>query len=129
MTPEEKARLPTWLIDQRNQGDEQPVITEKAIEYVKAKNPLPVHERADRLLRFVADQTTTVGTNHDIRRERDGLYAWSESVHEAEIGYLIDYLFKLDWVDAMPQATTVRLGDYEVPVLLRVTVQGRSHIG
>ena len=129
MNAEEKARLTTWLIDQRNQGDERPLIAEGVIDYVKSKGALQVHERADRLLRFIAGQTTIVGTTFDIRKDLGAVYAWSESIRREEIGYLIDYLVKREWVDSIPRATTVGFGDYEIPARLRVTVDGRSRIG
>ena len=128
MSPEEKARLTTWLIDQRSQGEERPLITKGTIEYVKAKSPLPVHERADRLLRLLADQTTLLGTTFDIRKDLGAVYAWSESIRREEIGYLVDYLVKMEWVDSIPRVTTVRCGDYQIPALLRVTVGGRGRI-
>ena len=128
MNAEEKARLTTWLIDQRNQGDERPLIAEGVIDYVKSKGALQVHERADRLLRFIADQATIVGTTFDIRKDLGAVYAWSESIRREEIGYLVDYLVKMEWVDSIPRVTTVRCGDYQIPALLRVTVGGRGRI-
>jgi nucleoside 2-deoxyribosyltransferase len=56
-----KARLTTWLIGQRQLGPEWPVITEKVIELVEQRQPLPVHERADRLLRYIDLKTNVIG--------------------------------------------------------------------
>ena len=92
---EERARLTTWLVDQRVQGVKIPTILERVIEYVKNRPPLQVHERANRLLRLIANQTSTVGTTYSVRGEVDpAAYAWSESTTVGEIGYFVDYLVK-----------------------------------
>ena len=128
MSEEQKARLTTWLIDQRLQGDKQPLITGTIIEYAKVRPPLTLHRRVDKLLQLVGEQTTIVGTSYDIRMDDGAAYAWSESTTEGEIGYLIDYLVKKGWFDSRPRVTTVEFGEYEIPVLFRVTVDGRSRI-
>ena len=128
LSGEEKARLTTWLIDQRSQGNEQPKITVETIQYVKNRRPLPAHERAERLLHFIADQTNPVGTSYGIRQVEPAAYAWSESVDGGEIGYFVDYLTKEGWIDSTPKAAQIRLGEYLVPARIRVTVDGRRHI-
>ena len=128
MSEEQKARLTTWLIDQRNQGNEQPLITEDIVKFAKVKPPLAPHIRVERLLRFIGEQTTVVGTSYDIRLDNGAAYAWSESTSEGEIGFLIDYMTQKGWLDFRPRVTTVGFGEYEIPALLRVTVDGRSRI-
>ncbi len=125
---DQKARLTTWVIDQRSQGDDQPRIIRDIIELTKFKPPLEVHNRVDRLLRFIGKQTTVVGTSYDIRSDDGSAYAWSESTSEGEIGYLIDYMVSKGWLDSRPRVTTVGFGEYEIPALVRVTVDGRSRI-
>ena len=61
----EKARLTTWLIDQRNMGVRYPLVTDGILEEIRSQPPLPVHERANRLLRFIAEQTKTIGTTYE----------------------------------------------------------------
>jgi hypothetical protein len=48
-----KALLTTWLINQRGQGDEGPMITTRTVEHIDEQRPLPVPERAERLLKYV----------------------------------------------------------------------------
>ena len=126
---EEKARLTTWLVDQRRQGHDCPAIDENVLEYIRNKPPLPAHERADTLLRLIAERTAVVGTPFDIRSGLDpALYAWSESISEGEIGYLIDYLLNKGWLDANSKTVLIRLGEYMIPAIFRVTVEGRGLI-
>ena len=128
LSNEEKARLTTWLIDQRSQRNEQPEITTEVIQYVKNRRPLPAHERAERLLHFIAEQTNPVGTSYGTRQVEPAAYAWSESVDEGEIGYFVDYLTKEGWIDSTPKGAQVYLGEYLVPARIRVAVDGRRHI-
>ena len=87
MTVAQKARLTTWLISQRFQGNPQPTITEPVIKAVKDKPSLPVHERAERLLRYIAQHIGTVGQTLILGPEDLAAYAWSESTEWHEIVY------------------------------------------
>ena len=49
---EVKARLTTWLIEQRQLGVERPEIPSETIENLP-RHALPVHVRADRLLQYI----------------------------------------------------------------------------
>ncbi len=123
-----KARLTTMLISQRGQGTLCPEITLELIELAKTAVPLPVHERADRLLRFIVNQGETVGASFDLRQEKPGLYAWSESIVDDEIGHFLDYLLKRSWLEERPGGGNRRFGDYDIPHVVRVTAAGHGHI-
>ena len=96
----EKARFTTWLVDQRLQGNSRPTVTEEIIEYAANRSSLPIYERADRLLRFMSEQTTLAGEpidlgNYSLKSEVPansislGAMAWSESTSPSEISYLV----------------------------------------
>ena len=89
---EEKARLTTWIINQRMQGVWMPEITEVVIEHVKARRSLSVNERADRLLTYIERRATTVSTSVAIEEGTYAAYAWSESTEWNEIFYFLNYL-------------------------------------
>ena len=125
---EEKARLTTWLIDQRMQGIEFPRITEDIVELAKRTSSLPVHERAERLLRFIAEQTKPVGTPYHIREKNDAVYAWSESIGDGEVGHLITYLMKEGWIESQPQTKSAPFGEYRIPAYIIVTVDGDRRV-
>ena len=95
MTVAQKARLTTWLISQRLQGNPQPTITEPVIKAVKDKPSLPVHERAERLLRYIAQHIGTVGQTLILGPEDLAAYAWSESTEWHEIVYCFAYLLQV----------------------------------
>ena len=90
--PGVRARLTTWLVNQRRLGSQCPKITPEIVEYVKAKQALPPHERAMRLLRFTSEQMTTIAIPTLIHRDDGEAYAWSESADWNELRFLIEYL-------------------------------------
>ena len=116
----QKAMLTTWLIDQRTHGASKPRITEEIIEYTKIMSPLPVHERSDRLLRFIASQMETVATSVVIDQETHPAYTWSESINWDEVVYLLNYLAEMRWIQGQ------RTGDGRLYGGL--TVDGHSRI-
>ena len=97
-----KARLTTWLVDQRRLGVRCPEIDSNTITMAEEKRDLSVHDRADRLLQYMGDQTVNIGTkfyftNADV--SSTGMAAWSESVCPEEVKYLLDYLIEQGWLD------------------------------
>ena len=124
LSPQQKARLTTWLIDQRTQGAECPEISESVIEYTKNNPPLAVQERADRLLRFMGSSTQTIADLICLNWEPAmastpdwGALAWTESTTLSEVQSLLEYLISNDWVASAGQ------NHY------RVTVEGHRRIG
>ncbi len=96
-----KARLTTWLVDQRMRGDELPEVTGAVINHAKTKPSLEVYERADRLLRFVAEFLDTLGDYVTVSPEDcHAACAWSESIEWKEVYYLLSYLKTKGWLDA-----------------------------
>ena len=101
LSDQEKTRLTTWLIDQRLQGNQRPTITEEIISHAKNKRPLRAHERAERLLRFIANSAKSVVGGVEITEGSDsfhGARAWSESTDWNEIAYFVDYLKEKGWI-------------------------------
>lgn len=92
MDDRHKARLTTWLIDQRSQGIHLPEITLVAIDEAYEQPDMQVSERAQRLLWFLNDQTSHIGDKVTVDRQTGGAYAWSESTDWGEVEYLIKHL-------------------------------------
>ena len=113
----EKTRLTTMLIDMRLQGDTAPTITTRLVKDALNKLPLPVHERAERLLRYFASRSDKVGEDLEID-DYSGAMAWSESIDEEEVAFLIDYLVEMGWL--FPADTLGSMGI--------VSVDGYGHI-
>ena len=99
LNEQEKARLTTWVIDQRVQGDFAPEITKENVEYAKQRHNLQIQERAERLLNCLASQADTIGTGIDIQADTHSPYAWSESTRWEEVVYLLNYLRDSGWLD------------------------------
>ncbi len=122
----EKARLTTMLVDQRIQGVECPRVTINLVNEAKNKPSLPVHKRAERLLRYFANKSNRVGDDLDIGDNSDpmcqGAMAWSESTDWQEVLFLAEYLKKRGWIGGALGDTLRSVG------YLQVTVEGYGHI-
>ena len=94
-----KARLTTMLIDQQERGVEWPEVTSSLIDLAINRPPLPVNERADRLLLFMAKQMKTVAAIVYLEPGVHGALAWSESTEWEEVVYLCTYLIEKGWFD------------------------------
>ena len=123
-----RARLTTLLVDQRNHGEPSPVVTRELIERASQKRALPIYERANRLLRFIGEQTAIVGKEYDTRRDNLAAYAWSESLEPEELSYLTDYLITAGLLATFPNIAKTQVGNYSVPAIVIVTVAGHSQI-
>ena len=117
-----RARVTTMLVDQRRLGARSPMVTRNLVAEAMTKSPLPVHERSERLLRFLTLRSSTVG--HYVFLYRDGVdgdvprnsagelivqpfptnpvmqeaMAWSESTTFEEVMYLVQYLTEKVWI-------------------------------
>lgn len=147
----EKARLTTWMVDQRRHGNNCPTVTKEIVKYAISRHRLPIYERADRLLEFLSKQTTVAGEpillfKHSADRgpfPKDSFghsifpdtptnpiflsaMAWSESTSADEVSYLVSYLEEEGWV----RETRKRSRDGIIPSSshYRVTVSGHVRI-
>ena len=90
-----RARLTTWLVDQRLQGNDSPRVTKDVIMRASAKRPLSVDDRADRLLRYLGKQSDSLGANLTVNRTP--ILAWTESMDVTEVFYLEQYIDRCGW--------------------------------
>ena len=95
-----RLRLTTWLIDQWSLTGMEPFVTPEVIASIRHRRRLLPHERANRLLRFIAQESPTVGEpvvfqlrEQLSRREEANLraLAWSESGSLGEMEFLVSY--------------------------------------
>ena len=96
------ARLISWLVDQRRLGVKCPEIDSNTITMAKQQKDLSVHDRADRLLQYIEDQTVEIGTPFVFTSKEmitTAIAARTESVSENEVLYLLDYLDKQSWIE------------------------------
>lgn len=107
-----KARLTSWLVEQRRLGNPRPRITEKTVMDAKQSRDLTVHERADRLLQCIEEAVLQIGQRVSFRSEHFypsmepspdylnnvKMLAWSESVEQEELRYLLKYLDSQKWI-------------------------------
>ena len=118
-----KARLTSWLVEQRRLSNESPRITGQNIEEMESRRDLPVHDRADRLLHYIRQATSAIGEQVKFQIEpglmmypsmasleniNDGslnhyrMMAWSEctkSNYFDEVAFLLEYLQERGWIE------------------------------
>ena len=94
-----KARLTTWLIDQRWLGEETPEVGTSTVKEVKKRQNLSSLERADRLLKYIVQEVQSIGGRFNFSRDESSsdfmkMLAWSESTRSQEVESLVDHLQK-----------------------------------
>ena len=94
----ERALLTTMLVDLREQGTECPTVDTDLVDKAKKRPPIPVDQRAERLLRLISSQAETVASIVTIRPGTFAFYAWSESTEWDEVVYLLNYLEEREWI-------------------------------
>lgn len=124
-----KARLTTWLIDQRERDPTQPPnITSYTIDEIKRSQPLHVYERADRLLRYLERKSPVIGsTIHFFLDNNMPVYqeilAWSESTNSKELITFEEFMAKQGWIEIDEEAKRQR-GFHE----LMLTIPGYARL-
>ena len=102
-----KARLSSWVVDQQQPGHPGPEITRERAEEFSRHRPLPVHDRADRLLKYLKTKSPVVGNTIDIPLAAPdhwiilNMLAWSECIQpdpKGEMLFLLEYLIQQDWI-------------------------------
>lgn len=113
-----KARLSTWLVDQRALGEKSPKITEHTLEELKDQTDLPVHERADRLLKAISSELMYLGFEVWAGEQNLGwkLLAHSECINHTELDFLLEYLCSQSWLKSIGSRKYV------------ITVQGHARL-
>ena len=113
-----KARLTTWLIEQRRLGHECPEIRSYEIESIIQRPALSVHDRADELLKYIQKKTLHIGRAFLAGDFLPDMFAYTESVDSEELQYLTDYLIRKGWLETSTEAT----------IALIVTVEGYTRL-
>lgn len=85
-----KAKLTSWLVEQRWLGTQVPKILATTIDEVNKRRELPVFERADRTLRYIQNQTSQIGDTVGFLRNQDAIDGISDSLNEGITPVKID---------------------------------------
>ncbi len=120
----EKAKLTSWLVEQRRFGAHLPEIDAKIVDSVATRHRLTVSKRADNLLRYFGDRVrfpghliTNPDQHHSISdRERQLPLSYIESDAKyitpdviVELRFYIDYLKERGWIETVRDARHTRI--------------------
>ena len=122
-----KVRLTSWLVDQRRLGVKCPEIDSNTITMAKQQKDLSVHDRADRLLQYIEDQTVEIGKEFVFTPREvisTPIAAWSESLSQEEVQYLLNYLDKQGWIALREYPP----GKYNIEIGYTLTVEGYTRL-
>ncbi len=136
-----RIKLTTWLIDERAMGADYPMVTTDTIDRMDGAVPLPIEERAQRLLALLAMQSQAIGQRVEMALPEDPsvrvksyptleeapesvrnlwrAMAWSESTTINEVRFLIEYLAEKGWL---------KRDGREQPESVSLTVEGYAQI-
>ena len=107
LEPCEKILLTSWLVEQRRQGCDCPTIYSTTLKAVIGNRQLPIPERADNLLRYLAEQSDALGkvirfyalANTDASETESHLLAWTASLQMSKVIWLALYCHDKGWID------------------------------
>ena len=103
----EKVRLTDWLVEQRQLGNTCPEITTTAIEVAKRARGSHVHDRANGIIKYLADRSETLGRQVSFQISEDSypltwpndlekvyleLLSHSGCLGETDLIFLLEYL-------------------------------------
>ena len=115
-----KARLTTWLLEQRKGDEDAPTITKEDIENAKQRPDLPVDERADRLLKAIEEQISYTGEPFFFQ---ENWIPVSESINAEEARFLAKCLAQKKWLFRDPGVAGLDPGG-----TYRLTIEGYTHL-
>ena len=119
LEPHERARLGTLFLELEAAGNRPSTITVQLIDKAKARTPTPVVERAERLLRFLHDETSQIGETLEYQHGDPRPRLYSESIDDSETHFLLESLAQQDLV-----ADYSALGIFGA----KLTVHGFAHV-
>jgi hypothetical protein len=125
--PSERARLTTWIIDEHLLGNKMPAINSTTVSRARQARALTIFERRDRLMRYLAWKIEHLGKwvgfqgqqTEEKRRNKLEMLAWTESLEEAELDFLVEQLEK---------SGQVEISSAGLKANIRLTPDGYKHV-
>ena len=102
LEPGDRSRLGSHFLELQSMGSLPRQIPVELIEEAIARPPMPVIERAGRLLRFLHDETTQIGQGLSFGHDDHRPLLHSESIDVSEIRYLLRFLEEQGLVNYNP---------------------------
>ena len=91
-----KARLTSWLIERREEGEEYPGVTGSKLNEIKSKQTIPMRQRQRNLMIYIKRSLANPADTFPYKREEDHqlweMMAWSESTSREQVSNLLDCL-------------------------------------
>ena len=119
----QKVNLTSWIFHQRGQGKTPPVVTLEIIRsrLITCDNPTSINKRSEKLMRFLVNQTTTLGSKVAFNKNDSIMLIATDSVEWAEISTMLEHLQNQGLVE-FRMAGDLSMGE------VTVTVMGHNYI-
>ena len=105
-----KAKLTSWLVEQRWLGEHRPQVTTDIIKESNKRRELTVFERADRTLKYIQNQSPQIGDTVGLLRNQDSLDGISKSLYEniTPVDFDMSHYFNALTIRAYSESLSVR---------------------
>jgi hypothetical protein len=95
-TPSEKARITTWIVDQRRSGEKAPMVTSYVADEIVARRPLRMSERKQRFFLFALHRETqpqdVFRLSNEAGADNGPIAAWTECSDDRQVQGIIGLL-------------------------------------
>ena len=101
LSEQQKEHLTSFLVGQRIIGIDPPSLNRNDVWKISNLDfipPLPLHQRAERLLRYTISKTTRPATCASVPLEGDEIFAWTESRNHSEVIFMLQYLEEKNFI-------------------------------
>ncbi len=111
---EDKARLTTWMVDQRRYGNDMPTIDLAVLDRIATMPAMSVSERRDRLLLCLSRKSHFLGEsiafdNADGGSNRLELTAWTDAINEPEFGYIVQFANEEKLINILDSVGSIKI--------------------
>ena len=103
-----KARLTSWLIEQREAGEDCPKVYGRELNGFTIRPSLPIKKRARNLLTYISRSVTDVADNFVFTRndhQTRKMLAWSESVSQGQLTNVFQFLLDIEHLEMVSRDT------------------------
>lgn len=124
----ERARLTTWLVDERLRTNGHPKIDMNVISEIREAPSLSLDQRANRLLRFIDAELSEPGDLYSLNAIEPRLLACTESIDEGGVAFVVESLVREGFLETVPNPAFRKYGNSRVPKMVRIAAEGFRRI-
>ena len=114
---DDRLKITTWIVDQNRFGEVPAALDSNDLNQIGNRRKLSVLERRHRLIEFLNKRLLNIGQDVQVSgnmteeayRDRDSMFAWTESLDMKEVRYLIDSCEQEELIEKTRNGVGIRL--------------------